>query len=229
MLTDNSSHNVRSELQSAMLEGNGKMQEQALDLMVPARAAGTPAAADSASDYKLAGGLPGLTLSDHMPVGTADSSNANRSVVVVEKGPHHRTHVFQKIDGQIEEVLNIPNATGTGKLHQVTPEGRFSIKSKEPKPTWCPTETMGGGPCVGPGPHNPLGPYKMRTTAFGGNIMLHGTNRPDQIGTDASHGCIRHYNKDILRMKDLVGIGDAVYITKNINGLKVRSEDFRPR
>jgi L,D-transpeptidase YbiS len=43
-------------------------------------------------------------------------------------------------------------------------------------------------------------------------IYLHGTNQEDQLGTPASHGCIRFSNHDIIRLFDLMESGDRVII-----------------
>ena len=44
-----------------------------------------------------------------------------------------------------------------------------------------------------PGKNNPLGNIKM---PIGASLMLHGTNKPQSIGTAASHGCIRLFTQD---------------------------------
>jgi len=43
-------------------------------------------------------------------------------------------------------------------------------------------------------------------------IYFHGTNREDQIGVPASHGCIRLSNQDMLELFDMVAVGDPVEI-----------------
>lgn len=43
-------------------------------------------------------------------------------------------------------------------------------------------------------------------------IYFHGTNHEDQIGTAASHGCIRLTNADMLRLYPWVNTGDLVQI-----------------
>ena len=167
--------------------------------------------------------LPDLILSDDLPAARPDPNL--RSVVVVDK-TKHQTHILQMNDGVVSDVLKVPDATGKGP--RMTPEGRFHITAKEKNPTWYPPPSIGGTP-VGPGPRNPLGVAKIRTDAGAGLILLHGTNRPDQIGTNASHGCIRHLNQDILKIYPLVQKGDAVYIVRNFGGTVVRKEDFLPR
>ncbi|MDD4494171.1 MAG: L,D-transpeptidase family protein [Eubacteriales bacterium] len=48
-----------------------------------------------------------------------------------------------------------------------------------------------------------------------GKYGIHGTNRPGSIGRNASHGCIRMYNKDIRELYSLVTYGTKVII---VNG-----------
>lgn len=43
-------------------------------------------------------------------------------------------------------------------------------------------------------------------------IYFHGTNQEDQIGTPASHGCIRLRNLDMIGLFDQVSVGDLVEI-----------------
>ena len=43
-------------------------------------------------------------------------------------------------------------------------------------------------------------------------IYIHGTNHEDQIGTPASHGCIRMRNADVAEVFDLVEVGTQVVI-----------------
>jgi lipoprotein-anchoring transpeptidase ErfK/SrfK len=43
-------------------------------------------------------------------------------------------------------------------------------------------------------------------------IYIHGTNHEDQIGTPASHGCIRMRNSDVAELYDLISEGIPVVI-----------------
>jgi lipoprotein-anchoring transpeptidase ErfK/SrfK len=74
-------------------------------------------------------------------------------------------------------------------------------------------------------PTNPSGPYglfQISVTGFsnvygsfgGGNgqIAIHGTNRPELIGTPASHGCVRMSNDDISALVPLARQGTPVVI-----------------
>ena len=60
------------------------------------------------------------------------------------------------------------------------------------------------------GPGNPLGARAMYlgTTVY----RIHGTNRPDTIGTKVSSGCFRLVNADVADLYDRVPIGTKVII-----------------
>jgi len=65
-------------------------------------------------------------------------------------------------------------------------------------------------------PGSVYGPRKMRLfrRSGGGWVFtrygIHGTNQPWVIGTKASHGCIRMYNRDVLKLFPLVKMGTMV-------------------
>ena len=73
-----------------------------------------------------------------------------------------------------------------------------------------------------PVPDGPYGPYAFGLSAhsdvltdFGGGdgqVGIHGTNRPDQLGTDASHGCIRVSNEVVEQLAGLLPLGTRVEI-----------------
>jgi len=44
---------------------------------------------------------------------------------------------------------------------------------------------------------------------------IHGTNRPGSIGSYASHGCIRMFNRDVEKLYPLVHVGTRVKIVEN--------------
>ncbi len=73
------------------------------------------------------------------------------------------------------------------------------VKRAEP---WLPDYIPGGSP------RNPMGMRAL--TLSGGEYAIHGTNRPDSIGTAASFGCIRMYNRDIVDLFERVEIGTPV-------------------
>ncbi|PZE22373.1 L,D-transpeptidase [Paenibacillus xerothermodurans] len=81
---------------------------------------------------------------------------------------------------------------GIGKELTRTPTGNYSIVNKAPNP---------GGP---------YGAFWMGLSRP--HYGIHGTNDPASIGTQASRGCIRMYNKDVLELEKLVSIGTKVTI-----------------
>lgn len=69
------------------------------------------------------------------------------------------------------------------------------------------------------GPYGPfaygLSGYSETLTTFNGGegiIGIHGTNRPDLLGTDVSHGCIRVPNDVIVSMTDYLPLGTPITI-----------------
>jgi lipoprotein-anchoring transpeptidase ErfK/SrfK len=72
-------------------------------------------------------------------------------------------------------------------------------------------------------PGGPYGPYAYGLSGFSnvldefnggdGVIGLHGTNEPEAIGTDVSHGCIRMRNEAILDLVPVLPLGTPVHIT----------------
>ena len=64
-----------------------------------------------------------------------------------------------------------------------------------------------------PGPDNPLGVRAMRLgrTSF----LMHGTSKKFGIGMRVSHGCIRMYNKDVVKLFEVVKVGTKVVSIEN--------------
>ncbi len=52
------------------------------------------------------------------------------------------------------------------------------------------------------------------TLSGGWQYAIHGTNRPDSIGTFATYGCIRMFNEDILDLFERVSVGTEVVVTR---------------
>ena len=65
-----------------------------------------------------------------------------------------------------------------------------------------------------------LGRFAFETSAYsrlsdwpgGGIVGIHGTFAPELLGQAVSHGCVRVSNRDILRMRALVGVGTPIRI-----------------
>lgn len=86
-------------------------------------------------------------------------------------------------------------------------------------PAWYPTDGMRrdapGLPWrVEPGPHNPLGARALYLYRHGRDTLyrIHGTSEPWTIGTEASSGCIRMLNEDVIDLYDRVSVGALVKV-----------------
>jgi lipoprotein-anchoring transpeptidase ErfK/SrfK len=95
-----------------------------------------------------------------------------------------------------------------------TPEGLFHVHSKAVNPAWSVPNRSWAGSQAGqtiPGGH-PDNPLKARWIGFAAGVGFHGTNNPWSIGTAASHGCVRMYVRDVIRLYRWVRIGTPVYV-----------------
>jgi hypothetical protein len=101
-------------------------------------------------------------------------------------------------------------ATGTGGYP--TPRGQYSISLKRFMPTWVNPDPEGWGkdmpPMIPPGAGNPLGVRALNWS--GGGIRFHGTSDIGSLGRNASHGCVRLSNRDVVQLYDLVDVGTKI-------------------
>lgn len=101
--------------------------------------------------------------------------------------------------------------------------GSAVIGAKKEWPSWTPTQEMierdpaayekyADGMPGGPG--NPLGARALYLFKGGADTFfrIHGTNRPQSIGTDASNGCIRMANAHVIDLYERVPIGTPVFV-----------------
>ena len=94
-------------------------------------------------------------------------------------------------------------------------QGLVNITRKAEWPDWTPPPEMIARQPYLPrfmagGPGNPLGARAMYlgTTVY----RIHGTNRPDTIGTAVSSGCFRLVNADVADLYERVPVGTKVII-----------------
>lgn len=97
--------------------------------------------------------------------------------------------------------------------------GQAVVGRKARWPAWRPTDEMraevpGLPQVVSPGPHNPLGARALYLYRNGRDTLyrIHGTSEPWTIGAEASSGCIRMLNEDIIELFDLVPHGAKVIV-----------------
>jgi lipoprotein-anchoring transpeptidase ErfK/SrfK len=96
-------------------------------------------------------------------------------------------------------------------------QGVTKVSDKRVNPSWRPTPDMRAEnprlPSWVPGGH-PMNPLGVRALYLGSSsYRIHGTDAPWTIGTAASKGCIRMYNRDVLDLYPRVPIGTKVTVT----------------
>lgn len=94
--------------------------------------------------------------------------------------------------------------------------GEARIDGKHIRPAWSPPAEVKRDnphlPAVIPGgaPNNPMGARAL--TLNRDEYAIHGTNRPDTIGTFASYGCVRMLNADVIDLYERVLVGTRVLV-----------------
>ena len=113
--------------------------------------------------------------------------------------PAFRWRIYQMVDGQRNLIADWPVVVGRpSKRTQIVPQ--IMMDQMEHYPSWTDPET---GRYVGPGPRNPLGIWKLKSSFNRRRWYYHGTNQPKLLGRDwraFSHGCIRNDNDNIRRL-----------------------------
>jgi len=104
---------------------------------------------------------------------------------------------------------------GVGVQGRATPLGTTKVLQKIAHPVWRPPPSIRKEepdlPAVVPaGPDNPLGDYAFILGWPG--YLIHGTNKPDGVGRNVSHGCIHLYPEDMERLYKEVPIGTPVRV-----------------
>lgn len=98
-----------------------------------------------------------------------------------------------------------------------TPEGIFRITDVEDASTWGHDFKDGKGRIEGA-----YGPWFLRLAVPGHKgIGIHGTHKPESIGTRDTEGCIRLANADIEDLKNRVNPGMVVIVLPSYNDLAV--------
>lgn len=120
------------------------------------------------------------------PHATATISGTAGPQIVIDA---HRRRLYLFQDGHME--ASWPVAVGTAATP--TPIGHWRIMAKA---VW------GGA----------FGARWMQLSIPWGTYGIHGTNNPGSIGSRASHGCVRMFNRDVIQLYDLVKVGTPVTI-----------------
>ncbi|WP_427338939.1 L,D-transpeptidase [Caloranaerobacter sp. DY30410] len=124
----------------------------------------------------------------------------------------------ESVENQYKIVINVPSKKLTlfknniiikeypvavGKSKTQTPIGEFKIINKVINPYYSKKNIPGGSP------RNPLG---SRWMGFKVHYGIHGNSAPNSIGTFASGGCVRMYERDIQEIFGVVPVGTPVQI-----------------
>lgn len=127
-------------------------------------------------------------------------------------GPFHLVRALLRINLDLRQITLYHNgrvvfrsSVGVGKPSTPTPTGDFWVREKFPV-----------------SPPVPLyGPYAIGTSDYsnvetdwpgGGVVGIHGTDQPNLIPGDPSHGCVRLQNPEITKLYPLVQIGTLIVI-----------------
>jgi L,D-transpeptidase ErfK/SrfK len=113
--------------------------------------------------------------------------------------PEMRLYMFPQKTKPGQTVRVHTWAVAIGDDSTPTPNGSFTIRSKDKNPTWYVPDSIPRSErprrVVPPGPDNPMGEYRIRTSK--GLYTIHGTDIPWAIGRQTTHGCVRLYPEDI--------------------------------
>lgn len=111
-------------------------------------------------------------------------------------------------DGEIVNQWDV----ATGLPEYPTPTGLYEVTLKRYLPTWVnPSPDTWGADLpaeIPPGPANPLGLRAINWDAPA--IRFHGTEAEYSLGYNASHGCVRMANSDVIELYDLIDVGTPI-------------------
>lgn len=133
-----------------------------------------------------------------------DAVKPTDRTIIIDK-PAFRLYVVEQ---ENDTVASFPVALGINygqkqrRGDHRTPDGTFSIRSIEDSSGW-----------EGDASGSDYGPWFMRLSGQWEHVGIHGTNRPESIGTRASLGCVRLHNEDLLKLRQLVDVGTKIIIT----------------
>jgi L,D-transpeptidase ErfK/SrfK len=136
------------------------------------------------------------------------SPDVEAKVHLVISLAERRVYVYDR-----DEVrTSFPVAIGRGGWE--TPTGKFQVMEKIVDPAW---EHPFTGEIAPPGVDNPLGSRWIGFWTDGANFIgFHGTPNPESVGTPASHGCIRMFDKDVVALFEMVRVGTPVEVVTEI-------------
>lgn len=143
-----------------------------------------------------------LDVATSQPEVTADAFDR----VILLRQSDHRVYLYEH--GHITREWPV----AVGGAGYATPTGMYHVTAKRHMPTWINPAPNGWGASmparIGPGASNPLGVRAINWNI--GAIRFHGTNDLRSIGTNASKGCVRFTNADVVEFYDLIEVGTPI-------------------
>ncbi|MEB3100720.1 L,D-transpeptidase family protein [Ferviditalea candida] len=125
----------------------------------------------------------------------ADEQRPQKNEITLQIDPlRNQLKVF--INGKLHRKYEI----ALGKPETPTPVGEFVVINKY--------KNWGSG----------FGTRWIGLNVPWGIYGIHGTNKPHSIGSDASHGCIRMYNRDVEEIYEIVRLGTRISILGHVLG-----------
>jgi lipoprotein-anchoring transpeptidase ErfK/SrfK len=141
----------------------------------------------------------------------AENLTASRNVGINIDTKTNMLGVFE--DGKLIAAYPVT----VGSEHTASPIGDWKVVRITKLPTFRYDKEMlqhgqrsGDFHLLAPGPRNPAGVMWIALNKKG--IGIHGTDDPDSIGRNVSHGCIRLANWDVVRLAAKIKPGDKVSI-----------------
>ena len=129
-------------------------------------------------------------------------------VLLVRIG-ENRLYLYE--DGEITHKWKV----ATGLPEYPTPTGLYEVTELRYMPTWVNPSPDGWGASmpesIPPGPGNPLGLRAINWSAPA--IRFHGTSATYSLGYNASHGCVRMSNPDVIELYDMIEVGTPIVST----------------
>ncbi|MCA1708693.1 MAG: L,D-transpeptidase, partial [Actinobacteria bacterium] len=129
-------------------------------------------------------------------------------VLLVRIG-ENKLYLYQ--DGEITHSWPV----APGQPEYPTPTGLYEVTEKRYMPTWVnPSPDTWGADMpaeIPPGPSNPLGLRAINWSAPA--IRFHGTQALYSLGYNASHGCVRMSNPDVIELYDIIEVGTPIVST----------------
>lgn len=142
------------------------------------------------------------------PAVTEDSLWQAHPTVVTVSHDAKLARVFQR--GSVVKTYRV----AVGDPEYPTPEGQFSIQTKQIDPVWNVPDSEWAGALAGttiPG-GDPRNPLRARWIGFNGSVGFHGTADLASLGRAASHGCVRMDPTDVKDLFERVDVGTTVFV-----------------